>query len=755
MFYQKSFVNLPIKNLLTTILLILVMVLSNFNRAIAVDIGESPARNTSDLSSNDSILFTGSSGGTLNHDLVISGTFSLSDINTNNNGVGIIVMNSATELDVGSVGSSNKMIDGVLFITNGKLVMHGNFYSKNGVDTLNNNIGDFSVYGNNSVVKFSHIGTNDKKLNTLALGVGQNIRLSGNIFVKKLNIVSGSSITISDSSTVNDLGEVKIEQSSSLTINSNSTANIIDIEQNSSLNLNSNLTTDILNTLSSDTIYVNTGKQITINGSDDTTLNASFNFGVNRSDGNGDVAAMLLTGNLIIPDQSQFSPQPQFNIDYSKARYLQINDRYNFIQSSAGSITTLGQLNLNDTSFLLFPTVEVTGDSSNNLTLTEGIDSDSTALLSSQDLAITNFILSNHGFRDIDLVRTEILKIPDQPTLEAALHSLLLPNNNALQLTSLSISNQIANIIDYHIQSIDYDNFLKFEKIADKSDKDSKKNRNLWGEVFAGNAKQGAINQQSGFNNKSSGLILGFDHMIEGDNYNHLIGGSFSYDKANVTDQIGSNQKSTINAHQLSFYNSNAKKTGVGIFNDNLIGLSYNNYNTNRAINIVSYHSQAQGKFSGTSYFAKTALGYNFKIGEKILIAPIAAIKYFGLALKDYQEESPSGLGLKVKNSRFKLVTLDIGGRIIGQITPKIYSKFTLSLSHNLNKNNSQQTTSFADGTLEIENRANNIDGNYLNLGTEINFKTSKNGSLMVKYQLQSGQKLTSQFGGFKYSVAF
>ncbi len=78
-----------------------------------------------------------------------------------------------------------------------------------------------------------------------------------------------------------------------------------------------------------------------------------------------------------------------------------------------------------------------------------------------------------------------------------------------------------------------------------------------------------------------------------------------------------------------------------------------------------------------------------------------------------------------------------------------------LGQSHNLNKNNSQQTTSFADGTLEIENRANNIDGNYLNLGTEINFKTSKNGSLMVKYQLQSGQKLTSQFGGFKYSVAF
>jgi outer membrane autotransporter protein len=540
------------------------------------------------------------------------------------------------------------------------LSIKGDFFSKNGIDTFVDGA-NLNIGGNNSVIKFSYIGTSENKLNSLSVGA-KNIDLSGNIFIKALNVNSQKSATISNSSIINDLGNVTILEGLSI--------------QKSSLTINSDSAMSKLETNSNTVIAVDTGKQITINGSDTSTINDTFNFGVDRS--NSDKAVILLDlGNLDIADQAIL------NIDYSKASYLQINDRYNFIQSSAGSITTLGQLNLNDTSFLLFPTVEVTGDSSNNLTLTEEIDSDSTALLSSQDLAITNFILNNHGFRDIDLVRTEILKIPDQPTLEAALHSLLLPNNNALQLTSLSISNQIANIIDYHIQSIDYDNFLKFEKIADKSDKDSKKNRNLWGEVFAGNAKQGAINQQSGFNNKSSGLILGFDHMIEGDNYNHLIGGSFSYDKANVTDQIGSNQKSTINAHQLSFYNSNVKKTGVGIFNDNLIGLSYNNYNTNRAINIVSYHSQAQGKFSGTSYFAKTALGYNFKIGEKILIAPIAAIKYFGLALKDYQEESPSGLGLKVKNSRFKLITLDIGGRIIGQITPKIYSKFTLSLSHN------------------------------------------------------------------------
>jgi hypothetical protein len=118
MFYQKGFANLPTTNLPTWILLILIIITFNFNIALAnniVDIDESVIKDTSELTDHDSVIFTGTTTGTLNHNLTEETLFNIVNIKTNYNGVGIIDIDGGTTLNITNIGDSYKMIDRVLF----------------------------------------------------------------------------------------------------------------------------------------------------------------------------------------------------------------------------------------------------------------------------------------------------------------------------------------------------------------------------------------------------------------------------------------------------------------------------------------------------------------------------------------------------------------------------------------------------------------------------------------------------------------
>ncbi|MES2676736.1 MAG: autotransporter outer membrane beta-barrel domain-containing protein [Pseudomonadota bacterium] len=725
----------------------------NLHNAVAdVTIGEDETVNTSSLENGDSVVFNGTNSGTLKHNSTRE--IHLLSVTTDRDGVGLINMDSSSASVirfVDDIGSATNRIDRIFFTTQLIANINNSFYAKTGIETALDGRGSITLDGDNSLVIFDHLGASNLRLGNIAVG-GNNVSLSGNIFATSFFVVSLSKATISDLAANNYLGDVRMEATSELSLNSDAKIGS-------------------LFTASQSVINIAAGKQINIIPSDsvitNSNLTGTLNLNIDRSDS---TKASILVGAgtlAIIAETVDLQIVPyNINFNYANASYLKVGDSYDFIKSTSGAITVdINQLHFTDNSILLEPTVVLNGG--NRLTLTTALDTNTTGKLDEKELATTTFIVSNQTAQDIDLVRTSLLKISTQTELEEALKTFQIPQNNMLQLTSLGISNQIDNVIAYHTQSSSYENLASVYKLTRKplyeapyKIKSKKKiktqtEKSLWGEVFGGSSQQTTIDNQAGFSNQSAGIIFGLDHVIKDNRSNQILGGAFSYASSKVSDKSATHQDATVNTYQLSLYSNIIGKTGAGLFNDNLASFGYNQYNTNRSIKVGSYRSTTKGNFAGNTYSAKTAVGYNFKISQGVFLAPVASLKYFGLAIDNYQEQDGGGFGLDVKNNFFQTLTSDFGARIVGQFTPEIYFKFTSSWSRNLKNEGGKIITTFSDGTGQL--RVNNVDieKSFMNFGSEINFKTDEDSSMTLQYQLQSGQSLKSQFAGIRYNFKF
>ncbi len=318
-------------------------------------------------------------------------------------------------------------------------------------------------------------------------------------------------------------------------------------------------------------------------------------------------------------------------------------------------------------------------------------------------------------------------------------------------MTSFDIAHQIDNSISNRNLTVSYDNFIK----GAKKDKSSKI-KGLWGDVFGGNSRQDTREQESGYDSKFGGVTFGFDDILASDQFNHILGGAISYGQAQANDRSISNQETNIDAYQLSLYNYNVGNREAGLFNENLVSLGYNRYDSSRSIAVNNCNARAKSEFSAMQYGVKTGVGYNFKTGKSMLIAPIASIKYSGLALDDYQEKDADGAGLKVKNSYFHLLTSDVGVKVIDQLTPTLSAQFNTSWSRNLQRDGSKSTTSFignVDGSTTSVGTA--LLKDFFNIGTQLNIKNGQDTLLMIKYELQAGNNFVSNLVSLRYNLIF
>jgi outer membrane autotransporter protein len=674
-------------------------------------IGDGETTNTSAVNDNSSVLFTGSSTGILNH----NSESTLADAQTNNNGIGSITINSTDDLTInGDVGSSSKKINQITFSGSQNLYLGGDVYTKNGITSIDGDEGDVTFSGNNATIE-SNIGASDSKLGSVFID-GNSVLIKGNIFTNNTIINPGKKLTISNSTDTNQLGVVTAD--------------------GASLILNSNASLVSLSTSSTSTFGVDAGKQATIGQA--TTFNGTLDIGIDRSDG-GTPSISLSSGAATVSASA-------IDFDYSDASYLKSGDVFTFIDASS---VTLNPSNIivTDNSILLKPTLA--GNSGN---ATNAIDSTTTSRLNSPDLSTLNQLIGNSSISNIDTIRTALFKISTQNELENALDTLQIEQNNMIPMASFDIANQVRNIVEYRVNSLNYQNKTNYyDKINYV-----KNNKKLWGNIFGSSADQSGSDGEEGFDYQNNGIIFGYDGVLKSEYRNFILGGTFSYSKGRTNSNSVSNQETAIDSYQFSLYNHNSDFDGLGVFNFNSVNIGYNQYDSERTIKVGTFQTQAKAEFSAIQYGAKAGIGYNKKMGENFIFSPSASLKYSGIKISDYAEKGAGDIGLKVKNSYFDQVSSDTELRLVGKISSKVQAQFKTSWTHNFNDRGQKTRTSFiGDSQNTTQNVGIDTLSNIYGLGTKFTIDTAWDQKLSLKYDLQRGSGFTGHSASIQYSWEF
>ena len=753
------------------LLTILALLLCNVTVVAATEhtIADGATTNTKpSFANNDTVHFTGTATngatGVLNHNLLASTSLTLGSILSDHSNVGIVkIVDSSRNLIVsGDIGSTTNKIQEILFQGSGPgtLTVNGNIYVNN-ISTDTDSTGTLHLFNSSNASISANIGSTSLHLNQIDVYTS-NKSFYGNLYVKNFNVQSGGTATISGSGT-NSIGAVTLNDGT--------------------LNINKDTTATSLTMGASSTLGVAAGAKLTLSAA--STINGTLNVGMLDSRSTNLTPSISSTDTVNVANTAT-----TINFDYANATYLKQTDGYQFLTSPSAINYTPANITVTGHTFLLStPTITNVTGATNALRVNLTLDTTNLDKLGTTDKAAVNFLL-NATHSGADFARTEMLKLSTQAQVESTVETLQIDKSNMAQRSSLDLHSAAANTIDRHLQSLSYNQFTFFKKDQmlktrnrslsesdvrnpnagysqsrnfDRSDKKTfyvadDGDKTLWGEFFGGASKQGNDGSVKGFDSKSRGLSFGHDKISKDANVYSVFGGAFSYGKSNTESRATSNQKTQIDAYQLSIYSHNMASNGLGIFNEFALDAGYNRYNSERTIKLGSYQSKAGADFSGLQYGAKFGVGNNIAVNNKTIFSPIVAIKYFGLQLQDYSETNGNNLGLKVKNDRFDLFTSEIGFRLNGDIDSRVRPQLNVSWLHNLNPDGAESSTTFVNGAANqeiIQNNGVDLDADILNIGAGFNFKTSENTTMMVKYDLQKSSNFTSHLGAVKFNWLF
>ncbi len=702
--------------------------------ATEVSIGNGETRATSgtnSINSGDSVLFIGTSTGILEHNRPQDVT--LGSISTDNAGVGNVNIDTANYLTVnGDIGAINN----INFVRDGTLIANGNVFAKT-ITTDTSEMGSLTLLNNNNSVVSSNIGSDALNLSSIALD-NSKTNFTGEIHTLgfSVNKTTGpSTATISGANS--DLG------------------NITMIGDNGVLNLNQNVAANSINNVATSKINFAVGKKLAIN-----------------NDGNAPVST--IAGDL--------------GFDYSNASPQKLYSKYAFLTFSgvAGALTydpSISTTNSINAPFLLTPTVAKIGD---NLVVTQTLNSTNFSTITSNKSFANFLIFGTAGNSDNGGAQTALVNFKTQGEVEDALTNLAttsaIDSSNMLQKTSVDVSSAVGKLINNRLQALSYNKFAANLEVQAQKNNDPKSNPKtdpktnadalkisglrgeVWGEVFGAKSTQGDISKEGsatktkGYDADFAGVSFGLDKTFSREKIASIFGGAVSYGTASAKGDAFNKQKTDIKLYQLSLYNYNGLKNGLGFFNENIIGLGYNQYDSSKIVSVGNnYQSLSSAKFSGREYDAKVGIGYNLKVGEKVIFAPIAAIKYFGLQLADYQERNAGGLGQNVKNNRFDLFTSEVGFRLMGEASSTIKPQANILWLHNLNTSGARSQSVLGSGgnAINTSNKSVNLDQDILNLGTQLSFQTSPETAIVVKYDLQKSANFVSHLGAVKFNFVF
>jgi outer membrane autotransporter protein len=424
-------------------------------------------------------------------------------------------------------------------------------------------------------------------------------------------------------------------------------------------------------------------------------------------------------------------------LDYSGAT------EYKIVEST-GITGTVSDITITDNSYLFDNSIAASG---NNIVTTIS----SSALFSEANLGTDNYNLVNNALQHTNVV-SGVLSVSNKDDLEEGLKTLKPSTNGALINSSMAMNNNTINVTTLHLKSID----SSFSGFSTGDDKEL--GNGSWGKVFGGGSHQKIRDGIAGYNSSLAGFIMGADKTLDDREGNILFGTALSYNRSTIRGESTANSKDSVDSYQLIFYNNNSHRSGLGLYNSNLVNLAFNQYGTSRTIKIGSYEQVAKGKFNGMSQSIKSGFGYNMKLSDKFLLSPNAALQYFKLSQDAYQETGAGSAGLNVKNKDYSNFVSEIGFDITSKTNIEGYNaipKLGLSWVRNLQNKKQESTVAFIGGGSEIQNNSITPQRDRMNIGLSLNLSDNENDSVTLGYNLQVASKFVSHIGSLQYRRVF
>ncbi len=255
---------------------------------------------------------------------------------------------------------------------------------------------------------------------------------------------------------------------------------------------------------------------------------------------------------------------------------------------------------------------------------------------------ITQFLFFGSNNGDIQSMIFQLNSI-SAPDIEASLGTILPPFNYGLVESSIGAMNLVFNMISSNrftnaVNGIGYGDFQT-------------PLLSMWAEGFGGNIEQNWRQNTPGYTARGAGGVVGLDFELGNC---ALLGISGSYSRFNVADKSIASKNVAVENRQATLYGW--YEPTQDIFIDAMVALSFEDFASNRPINIGAINTAAQGDFGGTQYGALLDVGYQM---NKIM--PMIRIKYFHLEIPDYIETGAGGLNLIVNNQSLNELAGGVG----------------------------------------------------------------------------------------------
>jgi len=682
-----------------------------------------------------------------------------------------LTLNSSAALSTLTFGTSGNLV-----IASGKTAtITGDVLGTGVIKGAANNVGDVLLSGSaaQSVDATVQLGDVSNRLNKIGISNIAGVSLNNDVFTnnfdfsnatgtatatiattKTINITGNITQTGAGTSVIDGLGTVSMSGTAAQSINSklglvgSRLSNLI-INNAAGATFNQNAFLTAL-TQTSGALGIAGGKTIDVTNAVNLS-GKTLNIGVGNA---GGLFGKIKSAGAITVDGTT-----TINFDYSN-NSLAVNGGFADIAESSGAIAGIAGIIVTDNSFLFQNTLSQNG---NNIRATISAD---TTNFNINTLGADNFELLNNAlsFTTNSKLATGIVSVTSQQQLISGLKTLKPVANGSIATTSMAMNDDLMNVVNLHTQKIN-SNIAGFNIDNKKSQNGEAK---IWGQVFGNMLKQNSIKEIDGYDANIGGLAFGSDHIFKGQN-NVILGGALAYSGASIEHKVqdgnagGANNedivdKNTINSYQIILYNNNSSKSGLGFYNNNIVNVAYNQYNSTRNIIIGSTNEIAKASYNGYSYGAKSDVGYNFKLSDQFLFAPSVGLKYFSLTQSDYQETGAGNDGLKVTNKNFNSAFSEVGFNLTSRFKNDYFNfvpRVRTSWEHSLGNNTQRSTVTFIGGGSEMQNDSD-LRKDKFNFGLGLNITDDQSASsVQLEYNLQLAEKFISNSASVQYRYIF
>jgi outer membrane autotransporter protein len=311
--------------------------------------------------------------------------------------------------------------------------------------------------------------------------------------------------------------------------------------------------------------------------------------------------------------------------------------------------------------------------------------------------------------------------------------------------------------LDNSVNRVTFDNINTYSSIISNrlkaihnTNTDIPINKALWMEAFGSALNQNNSTNVSGYKASTSGFAAGFDRKLE---KGLVVGIAGVYSDSNIKSSSDA-KKINMSTYQINLYSGYSFEQ---YFVNSLIGIGFNQYNSNRNIAVAGVNADA--KYSGQSYVARFEAGKHYDMGNNFTLTPAFTLTAARNSIGSYDESGAGTLNLRVRNRDTDFLETRFGTTLTRDYRFSqdrgIIPLLSLSYGYDLVGGRQKATTNFIGKSTSFNSSAAAVEKGSVRVGTGIKFYKVNGFSLRADYNFEHRAGFDSHTGSLSGRVIF